>query len=141
MEFMKDVEKMTLVSRTKWILVMDDDEVVRTVTRAMLEQAGYKVYLAENGDEAIGCFQEAQNCGYPFDAVIVDLSVPQGKGGKETIRNLLEIDPGVKAIVSSGAVNDPVIIDFKTYGFRGVLKKPFSSDKLEQTVRSVLNEQ
>jgi CheY-like chemotaxis protein len=119
---------------------MDDEEFVRAVTRAMLEQAGYKVYLAENGDEAVGCYEEAKKCGYPFDAVIMDLYVPNGKGGKETIKKLLEIDPRVKAIVMSGAVSDPAITDYKMYGFKSALKKPFTSHDLQQTINLVLDE-
>ncbi len=126
---------------TKWVLVMDDEEVIRTVTRAMLEEAGYNVYLAEDGDEAVGCYEEAKKYGYQFDAVIIDLNIPRGRGGKETIKKLLEIDPRVKAIVMSGAVNDPVVMDFRTYGFKSVLKKPFSSQDLALTMRSVLDGQ
>ena len=120
---------------------MDDEEFIRTVTRFMLEQAGYKVYLAENGDEAVGCYEEARKCGYPFDAVIMDLYVPNGKGGKEAIKKLLEIDPRVKAIVMSGAVSDPAITDCRQYGFKRALKKPFTSDDLQRTINLVLEEQ
>ncbi len=118
---------------------MDDEEIMRTLIQSMLEQAGYRVYLAENGDEAIGCYVEAQKCGYPFDAVIIDLYVAHGEGGKETIKKLLEIDPCVRAIVTSGATGDPAVTEFRTFGFRGVLAKPFTSDALEQTVRAVIN--
>ncbi len=128
-------------ARTSWILVMDDEEFIRTVIRFTLEQAGYKVYLAENGDEAIGCYEEARKCGYPFDAVIMDLYVPNGKGGKEAIKKLLEIDPRVKAIAMSGSVSDPVITDCRQYGFKRALKKPFTSDDLQQTINLVLDEQ
>ena len=124
-----------------WILVMDDEEFIRALTRTMLEQAGYKVYLAETGDEAIGCYEEAKKCGYPFDAVIMDLYVPNGKGGKEAIKKLLEIDPQVKAIVMSGAVADPAIMDCKKYGFKSALKKPFTIFDLQQTIDLALDAQ
>lgn len=107
--------------------------------RSMLEQAGYKVCLAETGDEVIDCYKEAQKCGYPFDAVIVDLNVPEGRSDKETIKRLLECDPGVKVIATSGAAADVFLADFKNRGFKGVLKKPFSSRILEQTMHSVIN--
>jgi CheY-like chemotaxis protein len=124
---------------TNWILVMDADDSARSDTRFMLEQAGYKVCLAENGDEVIDCYKEAQKCGYPFDAVIVDLNVPEGRSGKDTINRLLECDPGVKVIATSGAAADVFLADFKNGGFKGVLKKPFSSRILEQTMQKVIN--
>ncbi len=123
--------------RTKWILVMDDDEVIRTVMGAMLEQAGYRVSLTENGDEAIECYEEAKKYGYSFDAVIIDLNIPRGRDGRGTIKKLLEIDPEVKAVAMSGAVNDPAITDFRLYGFKSALKKPFTSSDLVQTMGTV----
>ncbi len=124
--------------RTKWILVMDDDEVIRTVMGAMLEQAGYRVSLTENGDEAVGCYEEAKKYGYSFDAVIIDLNIPRGRDGRGTIKKLLEIDPEVKAVAMSGAVSDPAITDFKLYGFKSALKKPFTSSDLVKTMCTVL---
>jgi len=134
-------KKMNQNDRTKWILVMDDDEVIRAVMSAMLEQAGYKVSLTENGDEAIECYEEAKKYGYAFDAVIIDLNIPRGRDGKGTIKKLIEIDPQVKAIVMSGAFKDPAITDFKRYGFKSALIKPFSSSDLEKTMCSVLDGQ
>lgn len=123
---------------THWVLVMDDEEIIRTVTRVMLEAAGYRVYSAQNGDEAIACYQEAKACGYPFDAVILSLEVRGGKGARETIKELMRLDPGLKAIVMSDEVNDPIMTDFGKFGFKGALTKPYASDDLEQTLRRVL---
>jgi DNA-binding NtrC family response regulator len=119
---------------TNWILVMDTDDIARSTMRSMLEQAGYKVCLAENGDEVIDCYKEAQKCGYPFDAVIVNLNVPEDRCDKETIKRLLECDPGVKVIATSG-----VAADVKNSGIKGMLRKPFSSRILEQTMHRVIN--
>jgi len=118
---------------------MDTDDIARLKMRSMLEQVGYKVCLAENGEEVVDCYKEAQRCGYPFDAVIVDLNVPVGRSDNETIKKLIECDPGVKVIATSGAVADVVSADVKNQGFKGVLKKPFTSGTLEQTVQSVIN--
>jgi DNA-binding NtrC family response regulator len=125
---------------TNWILVMDADAIARSDTRFMLEQAGYKVCLAENGDEVIDCYKEAQKCGYPFDAVIVDLNA-QGGSGKETLKRLLECDPGAKVIATSDTGTDVFYSDFKNRGFKSVLKKPLSSRILEQTMSSVINQE
>jgi len=118
------------------VLVMDDDEEVRKVTKSILEQFGYTVECAENGEEAIERYRQRKGEGKTFSAVILDLTVPGGIGGKETIKKLLEIDPDVKAIVSSGYSNDPVMADYRGYGFRAVLKKPY----LPGEIRNVLQE-
>jgi DNA-binding NtrC family response regulator len=120
---------------TNWILVMDKDDIARSNMRTMLEQVGYKVCLAENCDEVVDCYKEAQRCGYPFDAVIVD----EGQGDKETIRRLIECDPGAKVIATSGALTDGFLADIENRGFKSVLKKPFTRGTLEQTVHSVIN--
>ncbi len=81
--------------------------------------------LPGNGQEAIERFIEAQEAGQAFDAVILDLTVPGGMGGKEALENLLKIAPQLKAIVSSGYSDDPVMADFERYGFSGIMPKPY----------------
>ena len=76
--------------------------------------------------------------GNPFDAVVMDLTVPSGMGGKETTKKLLEKDPEAKVIVSSGYANDPIMADFKKYGFCGSLAKPYESQKLEEILQKVI---
>ncbi len=129
---------MNQVAGTNWILVMDADEVSRAKMRSMLEQAGYKACLVGNNDEVIECYKEAQRYGYPFDAVIVALHAPEDQSEKETIRRLIECDPGVKAIATSGAVADSLLTDFKTCGFKSVLTKPFTVGTLEHTMHQVI---
>ena len=107
--------------------------------RFMLEQAGFKVCLAANGDEVIDCYKEAHRCGYPFDAVIVDLHVPTGRSVHETMRSLFECDPRVKVIAMGGAGGDSFSADFTNRGFKGVIKKPFTSGSLRQIVHSVIS--
>jgi PAS domain S-box-containing protein len=121
------------------ILIMDDDEIVRESSRRVLEELGYEVVLACDGAEAIDVYQKAKNAGIPFDAVIMDLTVPGGLGGKETIRRMLEIDPGAKVIVSSGYSNDPVLAEYRDHGFKGVVTKPYRIKDLSDTVYSVIN--
>ncbi|MBM4332203.1 MAG: GAF domain-containing protein [Deltaproteobacteria bacterium] len=120
------------------VLVMDDDQVVRYIAEKFLRHLGYKVELAENGAEAVARFKKAQESKQPFNIVILDLIVPGGMGGKEVLGKLLEISPDVKAIVASGFSNDPIFSDFKRYGFKGVLAKPFDLDGLSESVLRVM---
>ena len=118
---------------------MDDDELVREAAGQMITQLGYEVEYARDGQEAIEKYSEAMKEGTPFDAVMIDLTVPGGMGGKEAQKILMEIDPSVRSIVSSGYSNDPVMSRFDEYGFKGVLTKPYNIEVLSKTIYSVLN--
>ena len=117
---------------------MDDEEIIRLLLSRMLTGAGYKVELTKDGAEAVELYRKARESGQPFDAVILDLTVPGGMGGKEVIVKLLEIDPGVKAIVSSGYATDPIMSEYKKYGFSGVVTKPYNVGQMEETLHDVL---
>ena len=120
------------------ILLMDDKEIVLEVMGNMLKYLGYEVAFARNGNEAIGFYKRAKAAGHPFDVVIMDLTIAGGMGGKEAIKKLIEIDPEVKAIVSSGYANDPIMVDFKKYGFSGVIAKPYKIKDLSKTLQKVM---
>ena len=120
------------------ILVMDDEEFIRQLVFEMLQKMGYTASLANRGEEAIELYQQAFQAGEAFDAVILDLTVPGGMGGKQTIRELLKIDPNVRAIVSSGYSNDPVMSNCGLYGFKKAVKKPYLIQELSEALRSVL---
>lgn len=122
------------------ILVMDDEELVRKVVGEMLVFLGYEVEFAKEGIEAIELYKKAKAQGQPFDAIIMDLTIPKGMGGKETINKLLEIDPTVKAIVSSGYSTDPVMTEFTKYGFKGFIIKPFKIKELGEVLYRVIME-
>jgi PAS domain S-box-containing protein len=132
------VEDQRLVSGKGRILVMDDEEMVRQVLDKMLNHLGYEGEFARDGDEAIALFREAQRSAGAFAAVILDLTVPGGRGGKETLAQLLKIDPGVKAIVSSGYSEDPVMANFDRYGFSGIIAKPFKVPELGKVLHDVI---
>ena len=104
---------------TKRILVMDDEESLRNLAQRMLERLEYKVETAKDGVEAIETYEKHMDSGEPFDGVILDLTIKGGMGGEQTIRELMKIDPNVKAIVCSGYFNDPVLANYEEYGFRG----------------------
>jgi two-component system cell cycle sensor histidine kinase/response regulator CckA len=120
------------------ILVMDDEEIIRDVLNNMLEYLGYEVELSSDGLEALDKYRKAIQGGKRFDAIIMDLTIPGGKGGKEAIIELRKIDPGVKAIVSSGYSNDPVMSNYSEYGFTGAVKKPFKIEELGEVVKQTL---
>src|SRR5690606_27074537 len=120
------------------VLLMDDDAMIRLVVRRMLECLGHTTATAEDGAEAIEIFRQAHEEGNPFDVVIMDLTVPGGMGGKEAVHHLRAIEPGLKAIVSSGYFNDPIMANHKEYGFDGVIAKPFQLEGLRRALTGVL---
>ncbi len=119
------------------ILFMDDETVLQELVGTMIEYLGYEVTCAANGEEALARFQEARSAGTPFDAVIVDLTVPGGMGGYETVQRLRALDPGVRAVVSSGYSNDPVIANFRSHGFTGAIAKPYQMTELGKVLEEV----
>ena len=120
------------------ILVMDDEEIIREMLSKMLPLAGYEVELVKDGAEAIERYVKAKKAGQPFDAVIMDLTVPGGMGGREAIKELLEIAPAAKVIVSSGYATDSIMADYKKYGFSAIATKPYSTGELERILHNIL---
>jgi len=121
------------------ILIMDDEAMVREVLGKMLLSLGYEVAFAENGTEAIEVLSHSEESGDPFAAAILDLTIPGGMGGKEAMASLLKINPQVKAIASSGYSDDPVMADFKKYGFSAVLAKPYKVSELGKILNQALD--
>lgn len=120
------------------LLFMDDDAGVRDVIVEILVHLGYEVEFAWDGAKALELYKEAAESGKPFDVVIADLIVRDGMGGKELVRQLHEMDPMVRAVVSSGYSTDPVLSDFKKYGFLGVVAKPYRIEELCAVVDAVM---
>jgi PAS domain S-box-containing protein len=133
----KNLEEMAVANKGK-VLVMDDEEMVRNVAGEMLSRVGYKIGFAKEGAEAIDLYKRAKESGEPFDGVILDLTIRGGMGGKEAIQKLVEIDPGVKGIVSSGYTSDPALTDFGKHGFVGAISKPYEIDELSKTLHEVI---
>ncbi len=121
------------------ILVMDDEELVRDLAKEMLKNLGYQPAEAWDGQQAVHAYQRSAEEGTPFDAVILDLTVPGGIGGVEALKALRSLNPELKAIVSSGYSNDPVMAEFTTYGFNGVLVKPYSLAAMSEVLQQVIN--
>jgi len=120
------------------VLLMDDEEILRKVGRLLIERLGHTIDTAVDGVEALHKYNLAMEIGDPFDLVIMDLTIRGGKGGQETMKELLEIDPKVRAIVSSGYASDPIMADCTAYGFSGRLAKPFTMQDLEREIIRVM---
>ena len=121
------------------ILVMDDEEMIRSFMTQILNRLGYDVETCTDGKEAIEIYKKAMESKKPFDVVILDLTNQYGMGGQESMRRLLEIDHDAKGIVSTGYSNDPVVSNFRLYGFSGFLTKPATKDQLTQVINAVIS--
>ena len=119
------------------VLVMDDEESIRLLLGEMLRHLGYDVQCVAEGNEALECYQKAYRTHQPFNAVILDLTIAGGLGGKDTVEQLRKFDPQVKAIVSSGYSNDPVLSHYLTFGFHGVVAKPFRLAELSHVLHQI----
>ncbi len=130
--------KFVIENQSGRILVMDDEKEIRLVSSQLLKIIGFLAETAADGENAIAMYKQAMQAGEPFDAVIMDLTIAGGMGGEETIGKLLAIDPQVKAIVSSGYSEDPVMANYAEYGFKGIITKPYSLDDLQKVLTGVL---
>lgn len=119
------------------VLVMDDDRTVRETMRRQMVILGYEVVVTADGQEAVAAYRQGREEGQPFDAVILDLMVPSGWGGEQTLAELLKLDPGVKALVCSGSLSGPVAA-YRMQGFCGVLSKPYALGELRGVVEAAL---
>ncbi|MBI5558688.1 MAG: PAS domain S-box protein [Deltaproteobacteria bacterium] len=120
------------------VMIMDDEEIVREIAAEMLGYMGCESEGVRDGSEAIALYLQARAEGRPFDVVLMDLTIAGGMGGKETIQKLLELDPQVKAVVSSGYANDPIMANFTAYGFCGVVPKPYKMHELSAALNKIL---
>ena len=132
-------ESSGLVGRGR-VLVMDDEEIIREIATDILQYVGYVVESCADGREAIERFQAARESKTPFSAVILDLTVPGGMGGKEAASLILEIDPNALLIVSSGYSNDPVVANYRQYGFSGAIPKPFGASTMARELERLIPE-
>lgn len=120
------------------ILAMDDEEMIREMLDEMLTLLGYKAQTTRDGDETVALYKRAMQSGEPFTAVILDLTIKDGMDGKETLEKLSEFDPEVKAVISSGYCDDPVMASFKEHGFLDAIPKPYKLKKLGEVLKRVV---
>ncbi|MCG8616131.1 MAG: response regulator, partial [Desulfobacterales bacterium] len=120
------------------ILVMDDEEHIRSISKKMLEKFGHTVSLTADGEEAVTEYRRAMEEGNTYNLVIMDLTIPGGMGGKDAATEILDMDPDARILVSSGYSNDPVMADYKAYGLKGIIAKPFRLAELKDTIERFL---
>jgi len=120
------------------VLVMDDEEVIRLVCGNLLNQLGYEAEFASTGEEAVELYENAARAGRPFDVVLMDLTIRGGMGGMECMKALSEIDPEVRAIVSSGYADAPIMANYREFGFRGIITKPYMIEDLGEIIHTVI---
>src|ERR1700704_1651397 len=127
-----------VISGTGRILIVDDEEAIRALVEFTLERLGYEVTQAESALGGVDIYRQKFEAGERFDAVILDLTLPGGMGGKEALKKLIEIDPTVNAIVSSGYATDATMSRYQDFGFRGVIAKPYEASELGRIVHDVI---
>lgn len=120
------------------VLVMDDESLIRRTARRILEAYGYTVDVAADGSEAVELYRNARNAGEPYHAVVLDLTVPGGTGGAEALNRLKDIDPNIRAVVSSGYSTDPILSNYERYGFHAIACKPYRPAELAEAVRDAI---
>lgn len=131
------VDNAVLTGNSGKILVMDDEEMIRNVAAEMARHMGYQPVACESGDTAVSLYRDALESGETFHAVIMDLTIPGGMGGQEALRHLIALDPGVRAIASSGYSDCRSVAEFREQGFRGVLPKPYTIREFHRALHEV----
>ena len=121
------------------VLVMDDEAFVLDALGSVLVSLGYTIETAQDGRETIRRYEDAKKTGAPFDAVILDLTIPGGFGVKQVLAEILGFDASVKAIATSGYSDDPVISNPQDFGFKAAVMKPYTIEELGQTLFGVIS--
>ncbi len=118
---------------------MDDEEIVADIAQQMLEYLGYESSVVQTGEEAVADYREAYEAGEPYSLVIMDLNIPQGMGGIEAVKHILDIDNNARVVVSSGYSGDSIMREYENYGFVGSIGKPFDIQGLKAVIQSVVH--
>jgi CheY-like chemotaxis protein len=120
------------------IMVMDDDEMVQNITKAMLTRLGYDYQLAADGKKAVALYEKDFSSGNQADLIIMDLTIPGGMGGEDAVKEILAINPAANVLVSSGYSTDPIMANYKEYGFCGAIVKPYQMKELNASIQEIL---
>lgn len=123
------------------LLFMDDDEPIRRAAESLFKRLGHEVRIVADGEQAVREYASALGGDRPFDAVVLDLTVPGGMGGRQALEELRRMDPGVRAIVASGYSSDPILANHRAFGFRARVTKPYDLNALSQAIREAVDDQ
>ena len=134
-------EKEKISKSSGKVLIMDDKSFIRKSAERALNLYGFDVSGAEDGEEALSLYKKAMDEGKPYDVVILDLTIPGAMGGLKALKELRKIDSKVKAIVSSGYSEDPVMSEHEKFGFNAIIKKPYEYHELSDTVKKLIEEE
>jgi len=126
-------------SRPARVLVMDDEESIRSMLSQMLRHLGHRCVAVEDGVAAVAAYRDAMSQGDSFDVVLLDLVIVGGMGGTETAQRLLKLDPIASLVAASGYSNDAVLGDYANYGFQAAIAKPFGLEELRRVLAMVLD--
>ena len=135
---MQEDKDLGTVKKKKNILVMDDEEMIGEIVCQMLDYFGFDTVRVTDGVDAIKEYKKRKDDGAPFTAVIMDLTIPGGMGGKEAVTKILDIDREATVFVSSGYSVDPIMVNFQDHGFSGVICKPFDMADMQKTLAPLL---
>lgn len=116
---------------------MDDEDMVGEIACQMLEFLGFEAMRVVDGIDAVAEYKKHKDDGRTFAAVIMDLTIPGGMGGEEAVAQILDIDSEAKVFVSSGYSTDPIMVNFKEYGFTGGIAKPFDLAAMQELLSSI----
>jgi CheY-like chemotaxis protein len=120
------------------VLVLDDQAVIRKILATILLKLGIDVTFTVEGNETVEAYRKRLEEDRPFDAVILDLTIPGGMGGKEASEKILAMDPQAKIIISSGYASDPIMSHYKDYGIKGIAVKPYRFSDFKEILLRVL---
>ena len=134
----KEARKSEKVARAR-ILVMDDEQLILKLLTEMIAALGHEVLQAKDGKEAIAIFNRQRQCGKPIDMIIMDLTIPGGMGGKDAVKEILKVSHEAKVVVASGYSNDPIMANYRQYGFKAAIAKPFKMAELNDMLQTVLH--
>jgi CheY-like chemotaxis protein len=140
-ENIPELEMISITPRkfTGRVLVLDDELNIQLVLKSMLMKLGFDPVISSTGQETIQTYETAIKNSYKFDFIILDLTIPGGLGGVDTLKQIQQMDPSVKAIVSSGYTDDPILENYQTYGFCAALPKPYTMEQLIQVINLTKN--
>ena len=136
--FEKKIYEISKIKKLKILVLEDDDNIIKLLLK-FFQKYMHDIKFTKNGNETINEYKTAFDLSEKYDLVILDLNIPYGMGGKDTFLKLKEIDPDIAAVVSSGYSNDAVIADYKNYGFKAYLVKPYTIDEISKIINDIFN--